>query len=496
MNKAGKKIAACMGLLFAGYWFYTLMSVACLDRGVTYAKRMYDYSNFVPILLVLGFFGIAIYGRRIFFTEKMEQIEEKKFYLLLIVVSIVVFGIQLFLMQYLSKPIRHDFESIRKTAITLVEEHRFINQKYFNNYRMNRNILFVFAMIFSLFKSWSAVVVIGILMVNLSVLFTAQICYKLTESKRITLGIYLIGIILFDFAYRTFVPYTDNYGVFFLTAFLFLMFNRKNKNIWNLIGGGIFLAVGCYIKITIAILVIAGGIVLLCLKIKNKKRLAKQLLILGVLFLCTFGGLVKIQNRYFQENGFKDNPEIQRSVWHYFMLGQNDTSLGVVNKYDIRFSNTFDTTAQRNKGDKEEGLRRIKSRGIMGNLFFYTYKNLQNYNDGCFSPAQSVINGVEDYGDTFIEKIFIKEKEYNRYYALVEQTLWILVLSLIMIAALQRKQNSKEMLFLKLVIMGVSAYVLIFESRAKYLFMFVPVYLILAGLGLKELNLKRQGDQR
>ena len=238
MNKIGKRMAACLGFLFAAYWLYTVLSVISLDREVTYARKMYEYSNFVPVLLVLGLFCFALRKKSIFFAEKLEQMEKKKFYLLLILISVIVFGIQLFLMGYLAKPIRHDFETLRKTAITLVQEHKFVNQKYFNNYRMNRNILFVFAMIMRAFKSWGAVIVMGILLENLSVLLTAQICYKLTGSKRITLWIYLMGIVLFDFAYRTFVPYTDNYGVFFLTAFLFLLVNRGKKTTGNLIGGG------------------------------------------------------------------------------------------------------------------------------------------------------------------------------------------------------------------------------------------------------------------
>ena len=47
------------------------------------------------------------------------------------------------------------------------------------------------------------------------------------------------------------------------------------------------------------------------------------------------------------------------------------------------------------------------------------------------------------------------------------------------------------MLYIKIIILGVSAYTLLFEGRAKYLFMFVPIYLVAAGMGLNEMITKK-----
>ncbi|MGO4945543.1 hypothetical protein ACTQ50_03945 [Blautia sp. Sow4_E7] len=300
MNKFGKKINWVLGVLFAGYWAYTLLSVICLNRNVAYKKRTYEYSNFVPTLLAVIILAVIFWAAGKKVISRIEKIEKKKFYLLLIVMDILVFGVQMYLMTYLSKPIRYDFQRVRETAIKLAEEHTFINQAYFNYYRMNRNILFVFAMLVKIFKDWQPVIVIGLLLVNLSVFFSAQICYKLTGKKSIAFAVYLIGVFMFDFAYRSFVPYTDNYGVFFLTAFLFVFINWRDKIGWNIISV-ILLAIGCYIKITVAILVIAGGIVILCLQIKDKKKFIKQAAILCLVFVCTFGGIMKMQNSYFEK---------------------------------------------------------------------------------------------------------------------------------------------------------------------------------------------------
>lgn len=487
MNKLGKKINWLLGMLFAGYWVYTLLSVISLERNVAHRERIYGYSNFVPalcvLIILLVMFKFA--GRKI--TNRFSAMGKKEFYILLILISVIVFGIQLYLMKYLGKAYRYDFGTIRKTAFSLVYDHKFIKNNYFNYYRMNRDILFVCTMILKIFKNWQAVIVTGVILVNLSVLMAAQMCYKLTNKKGITLFVYILGIFLFDFSIRAFIPYTDNYGAFFLTAFLFVLINRR-KNIKWMILGAVLLGMGCYIKFTVGILFIAGVIVICGLRIKEKKTFIKNMVVLLLVFACTFGGLTKIQNAYFKANGFVDNPEIERGFWHYFMMGQNDTYLGSYNQKDIRFTDSFANKKERDAGDRAEGIRRIKSRGINGNLFFYTYKNFQNYNDGCFAPVTGISKGEAKFEKSWVENLYLKGRESNRYYAMFQQIFWLTILGGILFAGLKVKSDNVLLLYLKVVILGVSAYALIFEGRAKYLFMFVPVYLVLAAVGLNELS--------
>lgn len=182
--------------------------------------------------------------------------------------------------------------------------------------------------------------------------------------------------------------------------------------------------------------------------------------------------------------GFVENTDTKWGLWHYFMMGQNEETLGAGRKADREYSSGFETLEERNAANRAEGIKRIANRGIRNNILFYTYKNFQNYDDGCFAPVQKTIKGTK-YGNSFIERIFIKDKQYYYLYALLEQTLWLLVLALVLCGALLSVRQDRHILFLQMVILGVSAYVLLFEGRAKYLFMFVPVYLLLAAVGLR-----------
>ena len=60
-----------------------------------------------------------------------------------------------------------------------------------------------------------------------------------------------------------------------------------------------------------------------------------------------------------------------------------------------------------------------------------------------------------------------------------------------MFIGIRVKSDNMFMLYIKIIILGVSAYTLLFEGRAKYLFMFVPIYLVAAGMGLNEMITKK-----
>ena len=483
MNKAGNKISKCIGVLFALYWSYTLLSVFILERSAAYRQRSYEYSNFVPALLIIALLAVLGWFNRTKMADRIEKSDDRWFYVILILVSAAVLLIQLKCMKYLARPLKFDFEHVRETAMAIGLDHTFSDQKYFNRYPNNLNILYVFSMIVRMFGDWQPVITIGIILVNLSVLLTAQISYKITGRKLIGFMTMFAGICLYDFAYRTFTPYTDNYGVLFLVIPLFVFFNKKKGIGWQILSA-VSIALACFIKVTGGIFLIAGFIVICCLKLQNKKDFLKKALIFAVIFSAVYVGLNAGMRSCFRDGGYEQDTEMENGFWHYFMMGQNDVSLGSVYGDDVKFTRSFTAKTERDSNDREEGINRIKNRGISGNLFFYTYKNFQNYNDGTFSIVQKLSDG-EKFGDSVIENIFVKKRPHFRYYALVEQFFWLSALVFIFFTVLPSEKKSAGLFYLKLVILGVSAYVLIFESRAKYLYMFVPVYLILAAIGMK-----------
>lgn len=485
LKKLGKGLEKLISGIFLCYWIYTLVSVICLDRNIAHFKRSYEASNLRPVMgvIILLFLVHWIAGKKI--GRIWEKIPERKYYGLLIGLSIAVFAVQMVCMQSISKPLAYDFEYLRKNAISIAKDNTILQEWYFNRCPNNQNILYVFTVLVKVFGSWQAVVVLGILMVNISVLLAAQISYRITDKKAVGIAVLMVGILLFDFSYRTFVPYTDNYSALFLMIPVYVHFNHKESKGWKALSAAA-IGLGCFIKITCAILLIAGAIVIILYKLPEKKKLVKNSLLFGMVFICVFGGMTAGRKVCLRNAGLVEQTDTKWGVWHYFMMGQNENTLGGGWREDRKYSSSFKTFEERNAANRAEGFKRIANRGIRNNILFYTYKNFQNYDDGCFAAMQKTIEG-EEYGDSFLEKIFIMKKPYYHLYALLEQTLWLFVLALILCGTLLSPGQNKYLLFLRLAILGVSAYTMLFEGRAKYLFMFVPIYLLMAGDGLGRL---------
>ncbi len=489
-----------IGIFFAIYLGYTILSVLCISPDVLARfPRAYKYSCLLPVIGVIIILALLrrFSGNRV--LDKLEEVSDRRFYLCLIIVSVIVLAVQIICMFFISKPLASDFGTVRETAISLGTDNRFINDEYFSRYENNQGILFIYAIIVKITHHWKAVVACGILLVNLSVLMTAQITYKITGRKIHGVLIFIVGILLYDFAQRAFVPYTDSWGVFFLILPLCIYVNlikhRDKGTRWWWAACAASLGVAVFIKTTGAILLIAA-VIAICLLVRRRqsgkiKQAVSKLVIFAAVFVVSFGALGMCKNAYFAQAGFQEDEELRFGLSHYFMKGQNDDTLGTNSVDDVEYSAGIATAEERKETEISVGLERIKNRGIKGNLKFYNYKNFQNYHDGCFSV---ILIPSDDYavGDSIFEKIFIEDGQYFTYYAFVEQTLWLLVLTLIMIGAVHRvtrlkgakDMRSRFVFFLQLTVLGVSAYALIFESRAKYLFMFLPIYFLLAGDGL------------
>lgn len=112
------------------------------------------------------------------------------------------------------------------------------------------------------------------------------------------------------------------------------------------------------------------------------------------------------------------------------------------------------------------------------------------YNDGYF-------NNVQFFSRDTVEKniwydIYPKEGKYYSFGANLFQILWDLILIIIGISVLvnQEIRTIKKYELFEIIIMGITAYVLIFEDRSKYLFMFLPIYVMFSGVILDEIGAK------
>ena len=72
---------------------------------------------------------------------------------------------------------------------------------------------------------------------------------------------------------------------------------------------------------------------------------------------------------------------------------------------------------------------------------------------------------------------------------MIVQFFWICILLLLVIFSLDNKYKEENSnLVIKLAITGIMVFLLIFEARARYLYLYIPIFIIGGSLGLKYLN--------
>lgn len=181
---------------------------------------------------------------------------------------------------------------------------------------------------------------------------------------------------------------------------------------------------------------------------------------------------------------------------------------------DEEFSCSFDTIAERTAANLEVAVIRIKEMGVGGYLQHLAKKLLIAFSDGTFGW------GIEErfYQTQFMDinrisgllkSIFYGIGRRYDIYAAFAQFVWITVLNLNLFATFFKVPEgsasikcsayikcgtslNKKYLALLLSVVGLILFLLIFEVQSRYLYVYAPVFCVLAAIGAAALVEKVQ----
>ena len=130
---------------------------------------------------------------------------------------------------------------------------------------------------------------------------------------------------------------------------------------------------------------------------------------------------------------------------------------------------------------------RWAERGLAGTVAFYANKLAWNWGDGMFSAwgeGGDSLPGVMPAGSGVVAAVQEVNGLHGQWYPLraeLAQSLWIAVL-LLAGTGLMRAPYRREVVLLAVMVLGIAAFTLLFQGRARYLLAFVPVVVALAGM--------------
>jgi len=292
------------------------------------------------------------------------------------------------------------------------------------------------------------------------------------------------------------IPYSDSMGLVVPTLILWLYQGRKEKEkqTWFLIG--LLTGIGYLIKpqtviVTIALMIIE---VVNCIARQEKKRLVSRA---GALVLATALVLGPGFRVIVHISGFSLDPEMETGMLHFVMMGLNKDSNGVFSSEDERITITPETKAERTEVQMQEIRSRLERFGPMGLAQHLKKKTLTNYADGTFAwgvEGQFFNRMIEDK-DSLISpmlKSIIYPDENGRMagFVTVCQCMWLSLILGVLLGAvnwrymLADEQLSNWMIVMMLCVIGLTLFEWVFEARARYLYIYAPVYVMLGTVGI------------
>lgn len=312
-------------------------------------------------------------------------------------------------------------------------------------------------------------------------------------SPRVTWGCYLWMLFIVGLSPWNVICYSDAVALFFPICIVYVYMNMTLNRYLKY--GIIFILgyVGYCIKPQVAIVIIAIIImeIIRFIQEKNKRHAIKfaKIFFISCCIVCLFS--VGLQ-RVYQNNGFVKNKDREFGISHFFMMGLNEEFNGIFYEEDVRMSSECMTSAERREKNIEIAKERLKNYGCVGYLKFLSKKMLTNYNDGTFAwgVEGSFYKTIPDNPKARLTYQF-RNVYYNsgtcyKYFSTMEQFLWITMIGAVWYMAMKEliaRNMNYNILLVKLSIIGITVFELLFEARARYLYLYVPLYAIFVLLG-------------
>lgn len=296
------------------------------------------------------------------------------------------------------------------------------------------------------------------------------------------------------------IPYTDTYAMAFpVLCLCFYVYYRQAQGA----GRKVFYLVCCYlsgaiggaVKANVYLMLVA---VLLVEMTQLWKRTEGSLRFVFVQMLLI--GLLAVGTKAFTEHivaeaGLEQNDEIAVSWHHYFYMGLNEETTGGYNAKDNGMFDEFqfEPRAVRNQAELERAFERIRERGFFGTIGFWLRKMTMTFNDGTFGwgpeggfyveyPAIAKGGAKTD----FLRDVFWVNSRYSGRYNTLCQLVWAFVLLCLPGICIGTEQTRQRNLIFAVVFLGIFLYLLLFETRARYLLCFAPALVVQASAGLEQ----------
>lgn len=436
-----------------------------------------------------GCAGLAAAAALLWFGTRAAPAKEQSLWPLVLLFGLVLV-IQLLIARCCWARLGWDPGTMHTTAEELARGLPISAAEYFTVCPNNAPLTLIFAALmwvavkFGLAVPYVVLPYFNAVLLNLSAFVTVLCVRKLTRNSMARMFALVVSIVWLAFSPYITYPYSDTFSILFPVLSLLLYLSVQKPFVkWLLISLLCFF--GAAIKPTVLIVLIALivlGVFEFLSKRNDKDWWKRGIAIAAALMLGAIPGQAfqKAATAYLAGSAV---PEKQLSLTHYLMLGMNGTTYGGHSTDDVAFSQSFPTLAERESANLQRAWERVSGRSAAENIKFFTIKAYKAYADGTFASQGSFLP-VEiprrtDSLSLFLRSLYHKRGQLMPVCHALIQCLWLGILCLSAVACFRQRKCSLISL-LGLTLIGLTAYLLLFEVWPRYLFLYAPFFVILA----------------
>jgi len=449
--------------------------------------------NFIKINYLLYIVGIVITTLLFYLLNKYQnKIFSNKIIKIFMIIIYVLFQI-IFIKAFMVKP-SWDFGTVYNIAVRFATGKGKLNTEYYL-YMCDNNIgiATIYSLIFKLFyilgikNSFLTIgLVINCLCIDIGLFYTYLMLKKISKESAKP---YFIFCSLFS-PLICYLPifYTDTFTLPFVATsiyYLYIYIYEKQKAKYLVIAG-LLLGIGGIVKPT-ALIILLALIVFLILdnKKSNQINYYKFFTILFTFLMIPFISYKIYVKYYFYDNNFY-NSKIPMN--HYIMMGLKDN--GGFNQDDYEYTSKIVGIDNKKKADNRILKSRLKKKITNNTLIsFYNKKISYTWTDGTFFAWQKLIRYPKNKKNV---KYISSNDNSDILYWTISNVEWSILILLMIVGAILRKylpEKLQEIQFITdLSIFGLLLFLLLWETRSRYILNFTPCFIISGYIGIQSIN--------
>ena len=482
------------------YIFFTAMIAIILILNIFFSNKSYACRKefLLPniVLLILALLVLSIMCAAIWKLEKKHELMNKRKYVDINIASALL----LLLLLYISLNIYFftDWDSgfVFNCAKSLAKG-EIIDGTYFSQFPNQQLLLLVEAVLLRINNNFGVIDTnegLFIIIAFQCVLYalTGNILYRIIDDYSSNRSYAWLGWILFCLLIAisgwVTIPYTDAMALVFPVAIL-RCFQRKETNKKQKFRWWIFISLLSYwgfkMKPTVLIMLIAIllGEVLYGIRVLDRSGLKNAIKVIVIVTICF---LVSNTVFHFALDTTKIviNKELNTGALHMMMMGLKNDNDGVWDGDDVALSLGITDKNERREVQIHTIEQRLADYGFKGLLRHTARKSLVIFNDGSFAWGvegifyQQIYEEKNAYMSPLLRDLFYNGGQKYTILSSVEQGIWLAVLLLSGMCFLVKKDKVMTIIVVSLV--GIVVFNYLFEARARYVMIYVPVFICAA----------------